>query len=627
MATTATKRQPAESPPPNAGLFASSGKRYSVSSLLLVLSTLALYNQVNSNAFINCDDDRYVTENPYIRNGLTWDAFKWSLTSTAQGGFWHPLTWLSHALDVQLFHFNPAGHHFVSLLIHSLNVVLVFLLLAYATQRLGASFFVAALFALHPLNVESVAWAAERKNVLSTFFFLAAIAAYGWYTRHPNWKRYLAVACLFICGLASKPMVVTLPFALLLLDYWPLERLRRGDSAQLSSATEAKPLSLSAAIGEKLPLLALSGLASFVTVFAQKSAGATRAFSLSVRLENAIVAYATYLQKLIWPIRLTPVYPHPGDSLAAWQIVLSGAVLLAVTGFAWSSSRRYLIVGWLWFLGILFPTIGLIQVGDQSMADRFAYIPELGIFVMIVWSFSDLLDARKIPLAWRMVPSAIVLLAFAAVTHRQLGYWNNSYDLWSHAIQVTKSNFIAEDNLGGALLLEGKEEEAYPHFEAAARINPRDPLSRGNLGTYAQSHGRFQEAAEQYRTALTLTSDHGLLAQNHANLGAALRAMGQDGLARNSFEESLRNNPNQVNAWLGLGLLAQEDGKFQEAIFDLSRSVELEPTGHGYLLLGRVMVQANRRAEALAAYQQALKIDPEMNEARQAEEDLSTIRR
>jgi Tfp pilus assembly protein PilF len=621
MAISATKLQAAKSTLQNTGVFASPEKRYAVLSLLLVLASLILYNPITSNPFINCDDDRYITENPYIHHGLNWQSFKWALTSTAQGGFWHPLTWLSHALDIQLFHFNPAGHHFVSLLIHGLNAALVFLLLAFATKRFGASFFVAALFAVHPLNVESVAWAAERKNVLSTFFFLAAIGAYGWYATAPNWKRYLAMASLFVCGLAAKPMVVTLPFALLLLDYWPLQRSRLREEESSSEFGERR-LSVSVAILEKVPLFILSGLASLITFFAQKSAGATRQFSLSVRTENAMVAYATYLQKLAWPSHLTPVYPHPGNSLSWLHFASSGAVLLAITTWVLFSSRKYLLVGWLWFLGTLFPTIGLIQVGDQAMADRFAYIPELGIFVMIVWAAADFLDARKIPVSWRMIPATLALLTLAALTHRQIAYWHSSYDLWSHAIQVTQNNFIAEDNLGGALLLMGKEEEAYPHFVAAAKINPRDPLSRGNLGTYALSHGDLQKAVTEYQAAIALTSDTGLLAQTFANLGAAQRSLGDDTKARYSFEESLRLNPNQYNAWLGLGLLSQKQGELQEAILDLSRSVELQPTAQGYFQLGKALQQTSRPAEALNAFEEALKISPDMAEAQHATDEL-----
>ena len=283
-----------------------------------MVATLALYNPVNRHPFVNYDDDRYVTENPHVHNGVTWDTITWAFTAMEQGN-WHPLTWLSHALDYQLFHQNATGHHFTSLLIHAANAVLLFLLLMYATGRVGPSLFVAALFALHPINVESVAWVAERKNVLSTFFFFAALIAYCWYARKPDWRRYLAFAGLFVFGLMSKPMVITLPFVLLLLDYWPLGRIQGGPAG-------ARPIAqapLSRLLVEKLPLLVLSAASAVVTMQAQRAGGAMRStaqFSLGVRLENAVVAYATYLWKMIWPLHLAPLYPHPGNSLAAWQV-------------------------------------------------------------------------------------------------------------------------------------------------------------------------------------------------------------------------------------------------------------------------------------------------------------------
>lgn len=627
MAMSSTKMQKVHAGWAGSGIFASPDKRNVVLCLLLIVATLALYNPVNRNPFINCDDDRYITENPYIQGGLNWATVKWALTSTQQGGFWHPLTWLSHALDIQLFRLNPAGHHFVSLLIHSLNLALLFLLLASATRRMWPSFLVAALFAVHPLNVESVAWAAERKNVLSAFFFLAAIGAYGWYALRPRWKRYAAVAGLFLCGLASKPMAVTLPLALLLLDYWPLERV---SEANETTAPKATRLSWGALVAEKIPLMILSVATSLVTLVAQKAAGATRStaqFSLSVRLQNAVVAYATYVAKIVWPSHLTPVYPHPGASLSAWQVGTSAAFLLAVTGLALLGGRKYLLVGWLWFLGTLFPTIGLIQVGDQALADRFAYIPEIGIFVIIIWGLSEILDAKKVALAWRAVPLVVVFLALAATTHRQIGYWRSSHDLWSHALQVTQNNFIAEDNLGGALILEGKEEEAFPHFEAAAQINPDDPMSRSNLGTYYQTHNQMREAVSQYEAAVKLTSDPDLLALTYANLGAAYRSLGEDGQAQKNFEQSLRLNPNQFNAWLGLGLLAQKQGKFDEAISDLSRSVEVKPTAQGYFELGRIQAQAGHVPEALDDYEQALRISPDFTAAQQAADALRRQKR
>lgn len=585
-------------------------------SLALVVATLALYNPVNQNPFINCDDPSYITENPYIHNGLNWTTIRWALTSTHQAGFWHPLTWISHAIDIQLFHFNPAGHHFVSLLIHSLNAVLLFLLLVSATKRFGPSVVVAALFALHPLNVESVAWAAERKNVLCTLFFLATVGAYGWYTSRPTWKRYLAVAGLFASALASKPMAVTLPFALLLLDYWPLQRFGNTDIE-----STARQLSFAKAVTEKIPLFILSVVTSYVTVIAQHAAGATRSaaqIGFAARISNAIVAYATYLWKLLWPARLTPVYPHPGDSLPGWQIAVSLSALVAITAFARRSSKKYFLAGWLWFLGIIFPSIGLVQVGDQAMADRFAYIAEIGILVAVVWGLADFFDAKRVPIAWRPLPAVAALAFFAVFTHRQIAYWHSSYNLWTHALAITQNNFVAEDNLAGALVLRGEAEAAYPHFSAASRINPQDPMSRSNLGAYAQTHGNLQEALAQYNRVIALTSDPALLAQVYANRGSVLRDLGDDASARQSLDEALRLNPNQFNAWLGLGLLAEKQGGYEEAAFDLGRSVELQPTAEGYLQLGRVLAQINRKSDAIAAYGNALKIDPEMTEAQQA---------
>ena len=471
MATTAAKLKRAPVEEAGESLFSSPQKRNVVACLLLFTATLLLYNAVSHNPFINCDEDSYITDNPYKRVGLNWTTVKRALTSSGQAGFWHPLTWLSHALDISLFGLNPAGHHFVSLLFHCLNAVLIFLLLSKATKRFWTSLIVAALFALHPLNVESVAWAAERKNVLCAFFFLATLGAYGWYTVRPEWKRYLAVAGLFACALASKPMAVTLPFALLLLDYWPLGRIGESDS---SNGISSAHTSITKLILEKIPLFTMSAAASVITVIAQKAAGATRSgpdFSFAIRLENAIVSYATYAWKLFWPAHLAPIYPHPGDSLAVWQIGISAILLLGVTSAVFLSRRKYLIVGWLWFLGNLFPTIGLIQVGDQAMADRFAYISEIGLLVMVVWGAAEILDSLKAQTLWRATPVAIVLVALAMATYRQIGYWHSNYDLWTHTLAVTKNNFVAEDNMGGALLLLGKEDEAHIHFAAASQID------------------------------------------------------------------------------------------------------------------------------------------------------------
>ena len=582
---------------------------------MLALVALALYNPVNSHPFVNYDDDRYVTQNPHVREGLTASTVKWALTSTAQAN-WHPLTWTSHALDCSLFRLNPAGHHFTSVLLHALNVMLLFLLLMWGTSRLGASLFVAALFAVHPINVESVAWVAERKNVLCTLFFFLTLWAYGWYVRKPGWKRYLAVGGLFAAGLASKPMVITLPFVLLLLDYWPLQRVQ-GDGKV--------PTNWSQLILEKMPLFALSTASAVITMIAQKSGGSIRTtteFSFGSRIANAICAYAMYLWKMLWSAHLAPLYPHPGNSLPVWRVVTAALVLIAISAAVWRfRNRRYLLVGWLWFLGTLVPVIGLVQVGEAAMADRYAYIPLIGIFVMIAFSVDEWVRAKNFGL-WPCIPAAAVLIALAAVTHRQTGYWQSNTELWAHALAVTQNNFVAEDNLGGALVLEGKEDEAHEHFETAARINPRDPMSRSNLGTYDQNHGRMREAEANYQAAVDLTSDPSLLAPTYANLGAAQFAQGEDEKASQNFEKSLQYNPGQFRAWIGLGQLARKQGKLQEAINDFSHSVEAQPTGQGFLELGRTLAQAGRNAEALQAYEQALRISPDMADAQTAADEL-----
>jgi tetratricopeptide (TPR) repeat protein len=605
------------------GLFPSPEKRNPIFCLLLAIVTLALYNPVSRHPFVNYDDDRYVTENLHVRSGLTWSTVTWALASTEQGN-WHPLTWTSHALDCSLFRLNPAGHHFTSVLLHAVNVILLFLLLVRATGRLGPSVFVAALFALHPINVESVAWVAERKNVLCTMFFLLTLMAYGWYARKPHWKRYLVVVALFAAGLASKPMVITLPFVLLLWDYWPLGRSQGADSGSSDSGASYSWRRLAL---EKLPLFVLSAASAVITMQAQQAGGAVRStaqFPLGVRLANAICAYSRYLWKMAWPARLAPLYPHPGDSLAAWQVALAALVLIAITLVVCRfRTRRYLLVGWLWFLGTLVPVIGLVQVGEAAMADRYAYIPLIGIFVMVAFGAADLAAENDVGLVWQAIPAVVVLLLLALITHRQIGYWRSSHDLWAHALEVTQNNFVAEDNLGGALVLEGKPDEAFPHFEAASKINPHDPMSRSNLGTYLQVHGHIPEAITQYESAIALTSDPGLLAQAYANLGAAQRALGEDEPARQSFEEALQLNPNQANAWLGIGRLAQKQGKLNEAIADLSRSVQLQATDEAYLDLGRSLHQAGRDPQALEAYRQALKLSPNLVEAQQAADALT----
>jgi Flp pilus assembly protein TadD len=579
-------------------------------SLLLVAFTLALYNPVTHFSFINYDDNRYVSENRHVQAGLTWSTVKWAFT-TLDYANWHPLTWLSHALDCQLFHLNPAGHHFTSILLHAVNVVLLFLLLLWSTRRTGPSFMVAALFALHPINVESAAWIAERKNVLSTTFFFLSIGAYGWYALKPHWKRYSVVAGLLACGLASKPMLVTAPFVLLLLDYWPLQRIQGWTAPP--TVLPVRQAAAGRLFLEKLPLLFLAGASSVITVLAQKASGAVgmAPFPVSSRLQNAIYSYAIYLWKAVWPADLTVFYPYAGHSLSISRVALAATFLLAATAIVIKlCSRGYLLAGWLWFLGTLVPVIGVIQVGSQAMADRYAYIPLIGIFVMVIWTAADWAKEKKLGLAAQLIPSICLLVALACATYRQVGYWRSNLDLWTHALAVTQHNFIAEVNLGQALTQLNRADEAYPLFVRAAQDAPNDPGARMNIATYLYQHGRQAEALQQYEMAAQLGSEPGLLATIYTNLGSVYSDRGDYAKSQASFEHALRLNPDQATAWAGIAFLLQKQGKLQEAIPALARFAELQPSGQNFMQLARVLAQTNHRDEAIAAYRQAVSLDP-----------------
>lgn len=596
--------------------FSAPGKQTFILALLLVVCTLALYNPANHFSFINYDDNHYVSDNPHIRTGLTWSTIHWAFTSFDEAN-WHPLTWISHALDAQLFHMNPAGHHLSSILLHAVNVVLLFLLLVRSTRRTAPSLFVAALFAVHPINVESVAWIAERKNVLSTTFFLLTLAAYGWYALKPGWKqgwkRYSAVAGLLACGLASKPMLVTVPFVLLLVDYWPLRRIEGwsmpSDTLAITQWRMGK-LCL-----EKLPLFLLSVASCVITVRAQQAAGAvgTAPFPFSARFENAIFSYAKYLGKAIWPTRLTLFYPYAGTSLALWKVAAAALVLAAIsTVVVKQRSRGYLLAGWLWFLGTLVPVIGVIQVGNQAMADRYAYIPFIGIFVMIAWTAADFIEAKKISFAQWAVPALSAVVALSIASYRQIGYWQDSLAVWTHALQVTEHNFVAEDNMGVALVQLNRVEDAYPFFVRAAEDKPSDPVARLNIGAYLHQHGHTAEAITQYELALHLGGDPGMRATTHSNLGSAYSELGDDTQSRASFEQAVRLNPYLVPAWQGLAALSQKEGNLDDAVRYFARAVELQPSAQGYLQLARALAQANHLPEARVVFQQALSLDPSL---------------
>jgi hypothetical protein len=518
--------------------------------VLLVVATVGLYYPVSSHPFVNYDDNVYVTDNAQVKSGLNWDTVQWAFT-TSEAGNWHPVTWLSHAFDYQLFQSDPAGHHNANLLLHVLNVLLLFWVLQQATGFTGRSWMVAALFALHPINVESVAWISERKNLLSMLFFLLALGAYRWYVSEPRTSRYAVVAAFFALGLMAKPQVITLPFVLLLWDYWPLRRMAiTGHSAAIDTPDDgALPQrSFSWLIGEKLPLVALCGASVFITMEAQQAAGAMHtvknSFPLSIRLGNAIVCYARYLGKAFWPSRLALIYPHPGTSLKTWEVLAALVLLLAVTALVLRERRRrYLLVGWFWFLGTMVPMIGLVQVGEQAMADRYAYLPFIGLFIMVCWGVADWAGQRKVSAAVLAGASVVVLVALSVVAYRQLGYWRDNVILWTHIIEVTPPNYIAQDDLGGALLNTGQLEEAMKHFHAAAEIYPLDPFSNLNLAIYAQQQGDPQQAIARSETVLSRTPSPRMRSKAYTTMGLAYRDLGDYAKSQEYLEAAQRERP------------------------------------------------------------------------------------
>ena len=591
----------------------SPAKQRLILSLLLVLATLALYNPVTHAPFLNLDDDLYVTENPDVRAGLTWHSVAWAFRTTNNTN-WHPITWLSHELDCQVFGLNPAGPHMVNVLLHAASAMLLFLMLANVTGMLWRSLMVAALFALHPINVESVAWIAERKNVLSMLFFLLALAAYGWYARRPEVRRYLLVTVLYALGLMTKPQVITFPFALLLLDYWPLQRIAADDAP----AGERSILSL---LWEKIPWFALSAASALITMKAQSPARHEE-LPLWEHLANAALAYAKYVGKTFWPANLAPLYPHPGGSVGIPAAALSALGILAVTVLVVIfRKRRYLFVGWFWFLGTMVPMIGLVQVGVQSMADRYAYIPLLGIFVIVCWGVPDLLQSWPLPRASAetrlassqsvaspsvvAVLSAVVLLGLGFTLHRQVSFWTDNLTLWRHTLDITERNFIAEDNVGTALLVKGRTDEAIQYFRRAQAVRPADPVSALNIASYEQQHGNYQPALEGYQRVLQLTTSPGLVALAHANRGYVWYELKQYDRAQQDFEAALKQQPQNAAAYQGLGLVAQRSGDWVEAARNIERAIEIQPTPMAYRLLAQVIESAGKQDAADAARAQA----------------------
>jgi protein O-mannosyl-transferase len=585
--------------------------------LLLVALTLFAYWPTFSNGFVNYDDNGYVTQNHHLQPGLTLSNISWAFRSTIMAN-WHPLTWISHMADVQLFGLRAAGHHATSLFLHALNVVLLFYLLLSATGFLWRSFVVAALFALHPFNVESVAWVSERKTLLCTLFLFLALFVYGWYIRKPGIGRYAAVALLFAAGLAAKPMIITLPFALLLLDYWPLARLPVPHSGEDRSLFLQKlwPLVL-----EKLPLLLLSAVSAYITVVAQGRSNAIAAnelLSIPVRVANALWTYLLYILKALWPVHLIIFYPHPESTLALWKPLVAVLFIVLFTYFCLRHrDARYLLTGWLWYLGCLVPVIGFVQVGRQAMADRYAYSTLLGIFVLVVWWVGD--NSASLGLRSRALGAvvAIFLIFFGAFTWRQTTFWKDSFTLFRHALEITPVNFIAQNNMGEAYIQVGRPDLAYDYFLRATQQKPRFGLSHYNLGIVLAGQNRNDDARREFQAAIQYAQDVPEAAAAYHNLGIVLLEDNQLPDAIHMFSEALRLVPGKQSSYLARGLAEFRLNNFRAAEADFVAGANLAPDAPACFWVGRSREAQGNSSGAADAYRKALQLQPDHRDAKE----------
>jgi tetratricopeptide (TPR) repeat protein len=572
------------------------------SSLAIVIGTLVAYAGVWQNSFVAWDDPYYITENAEVLRGLSWRGVRWAFAS-AQVANWHPVTWLSHMLDVQLFGVNAGAHHAVSLFLHVLNSVLLFSILYRMTGALGRSAFVAALFAVHPLHVESVAWASERKDVLSTLFWMLTMAAYLAYVERPQRWRYLLLVIVFAIGLMAKPMLVTLPFVFLLLDLWPLARNERSTWYTLAR--------------EKIPLLAVAIALAVVTFLAQQQAGAASQLtgvSIGLRVSNALMSYLRYMGKAIWPVGLGALYPFP-TAIDGWKVIVALLVLVAgsIVAIAARSRRPYLTVGWFWYVGTLVPVIGFVQVGYQAMADRYTYIPFIGLFIVVAWGANELSTAwpaRRVVLA---SAASAALLVSIALSHAQVERWHDGVSLWQHTVAVTDKNFIGQTNLGYELAQRGRLDEAVAQYREALQISPNYLLARQNLGLALSKQGKHSQAIDEYLAAVRLQPANPIV---RADYGLALSNAQRDTEAIAQYNEALRLQPDLARAHLRLGNALVRQGNVAEAITHYQHALRVEPSAEGHNNLGVAFANRGSLDEAAAQFSEALRLKPDYVDAR-----------
>jgi tetratricopeptide (TPR) repeat protein len=609
---------------------------------LLVLVTMALYWPAKRHNFVNYDDDLYVTSNVHVENGLTWESIKWACLNPVCWN-WHPVTVLSHMAVCQVCGLRPWGHHLTNMLLHALNAGLVFGLLQSMTGARWRSLLVAALFAVHPLRVESVAWVSERKDVLAGFFGLLALMAYARYTEVQSLKSkvqspksvvrgpwslshlpssifYLLSLFFFALGLMSKPMLVTWPFVMLLLDYWPLRRWEPStvnSPPRRSEVTAGQLSTVLRLVTEKIPFFVLAVAASVVTFVVQQRGGAVTAaesLPLGARVGNALISYCRYLEKLFWPTELTVFYSHPGQ-WPVGKVLLAGGVILGLTVLVWLQRRGapYLLMGWLWFLGTLVPVIGLIQVGGHSMADRYTYIPLIGVLILTIWGVCELTRRWRYDVLALAVAGGAALVICLALTRQQIGYWRDGEALFRHALEVTENNQVARNNLAYALLEKGQTDEAISQYREVLRLDPDHAAPHNNLGAALDKKGQIDEAIRQFQEAIRLQPDY---ADAHNNLGAALGLKGQTDEAIRQLQEAIRLKPDHTEARNNLGATLGKKGRIDEATRQFQEAIRRKPDyAEAHNNLGAILVGKGQINEAVRQFQEAIRLKPDHAEA------------
>lgn len=594
--------------------------------LVLVVATLTAFWPVLDNGFIDFDDPRYITEHARVQEGLSVEGIVWAF-ETMDVHNWHPLTWISYMADVELFGLDPRGHHAVSLGIHTANAVLLFLVLRSMTGAFWCSALAAFLLAVHPLRVESVAWAAERKDVLSMFFLLSTIGAYARYARRPDVLRYLAVLLFFALGLLSKPMLVTLPAVLLLLDVWPLDRLEIyrspvADRFPWQRVKERAPR----LVAEKMPMFAMVAASSAMTLYAQRQVlQSTELFSPAGRVANAALAYVRYIGLELWPSKLSIFYPHPFDDTSAWAVALASGALVAATVLVLIGWRRpYLAVGWLWYLGTLIPVIGLVQVGVQSIADRYSYIPSIGLSLLAIWGTAEFVGRSRSARSMVAVASVAVLALLVLQTREQTRVWKDSVTLYRHAVEVTPDSRWAEFNLGMSLTNRGDHEEALQHFREAVRLKPKDRESWLQIGVLLERQGHAPGSIEAFSRAARIQSGD---ARASIHLGRVLAAQGRHTEAERVVAAALERWPQNPDLRLRMGVLLLARSEFRGAIAHLRRAIDVRPGfSQAHNNLGVAYASTGNLPAAEAEFEAAVRADPGAVQARQNLERARAMR-